>query len=311
VSGRAATPARALNLACPACGGRADGDPGSGLSCGACGARYPEVDGILRLVAGSSGAPGYDPHYFESLPRIEARHFWFVARREVILDAMRRHIPDLDRRPLFDIGCGTGGLVSYLAAEGVPVGGACDAYVQALEIARRRLDVPLVLVDEGRLPPLAPGHGLLTMFDVLEHIDDDHGTLAWLASVLEPGGYLVLTVPAHPFLFDESDERAHHRRRYRREEMREKLRAAGFEIELLTHFMAPLVPILAALRAPRRLMGRRTVAPRGWDAQLRVVPGINTAFRALLAVERRCLRLVEPPFGSSLLAVARRPRLRA
>ena len=308
MSGPAAAQSPALNLACPACGGRAEGDGGSGLRCAACGARYPEADGILRLVAGSSGAPGYDPHYFESLPRIESRHFWFVARRAVIVDALRRHVPDLAQRALFDIGCGTGGLVSYLSEEGIPVLGACDAYVQALEIARRRLDVPLVLVDEGRLPPLAPGHGLLTMFDVLEHMDDDRGTLAWLASVLEPGGYLVLTVPAHPFLFDESDERAHHRRRYRRGELREKLVAAGFEILRLTHFMAPLVPILAALRAPRRVMGRRTEAPRGWDSQLRVVPGVNTAFRALLAMERRCLRLIEPPFGSSLLAVARRPR---
>jgi 2-polyprenyl-3-methyl-5-hydroxy-6-metoxy-1,4-benzoquinol methylase len=281
------------------------------VRCAACGAFYPETDGILRLVVGSSGAPGYDPHYFQSLPRIESRHFWFVARRAVIRDALRRHIPDLAGRALFDIGCGTGGLVSYLAAEGIRVLGACDAYVQALEIARRRLDAPLVLVDEGRFPPLAPGHGLLTMFDVLEHIDDDEGTLAWLASVLEPGGYLVLTVPAHPFLFDESDERAHHRRRYRHREMREKLGAAGFEIELLTHFMAPLVPMLAVLRAPRRLMRRRTAAPAGWDAQLRVVPGVNGMFRALLAVERRCLRFVEPPFGSSILAIARRPRSRA
>lgn len=284
-------------------------DPGGGVRCAACGAHYPEVGGILRLVAGSSGAPGYDPHYFETLPDIETRHFWFVTRREVILDAMRRHIPDLDQRPLFDIGCGTGGLVSYLTTQGIRLSGACDAYVQALEIARRRLDVPLVLVDEGRLPPLAPGQPLVGLFDVLEHIDDDRGTLAWLASVLEPGGYLVLTVPAHPFLFDESDERAHHRRRYRRRELLEKLEAAGYEVRLLTHFMAPLVPILALLRGPGRLLARRRAAPRGWDAQLRVVPGVNGVLRSLLRVERGWVRAGTLPFGSSLLAIAARPRI--
>jgi len=283
-------------------------DPGGGVRCAACGAHYPEVGGILRLVAGSSGAPGYDPHYFENLPQIETRHFWFVARREVILDGMRRHIPDLDQRHLFDIGCGTGGLVSYLTAQGIRLSGACDAYVQALEIARRRLDVPLVLVDEGRLPPLAAGHTLLGMFDVLEHIDDDRGTLAWLASVLEPGGYLVLTVPAHPFLFDESDERAHHRRRYRRRELREKLEGAGYDVRLLTHFMAPLVPILALLRGMGRLLPRPAGTDRDRrDAELRPIPVVNGLFRSLLRVERGWIRTGTLPFGSSLLAIAARP----
>jgi SAM-dependent methyltransferase len=297
-------PRAELKLRCPGCGGRVVPAPAGGVECGACGARYPESSGILHLVAGSSGAPGYDPHYFGSLPRIEGRHFWFVARREVILDAMRRHIPDLDQRALFDIGCGTGGLVSYLAAEGIPVGGACDAYVQALEIARRRLDVPLVLVDEGRLPPLASGHGLVAMFDVLEHIDDDRGTLAWLASILEPGGYLVLTVPAHPFLFDERDRQAHHRRRYRRSELEEKLRAAGYEVRLLTHFMAPLVPLLLFLRLVKSVWpgGGGGEDPR--DAELRVVPGMNAALRGLLLLERFWLGALGLPFGSSLIAIA-------
>jgi len=297
-------PVTELKLICPACGDRVASAPAGGAECRACGARYPEKAGVLHLVAGSSGAPGYDPHYFKSLPRIEARHFWFVARQEVIVDALRRHIPDLDRRALFDIGCGTGGLVSYLVAQGVHVDGACDAYDEALQIARRRLDVPLVLVDEGRLPPLAPGHGLVAMFDVLEHIDDDRGTLAWLASVLDPGGYLVLTVPAHPFLFDERDRQAHHRRRYRRSELEEKLRAAGFEVRLLTHFMASLVPLLLFLRLVKTVWpgGGGGEDPR--DAELRVVPGMNEALRALLRLERFWLGALGLPFGSSLIAIA-------
>ena len=187
-----------------------------GGRCAACGARYPVESGILRLTLGREGAPGYDPHFFDTLERIEDRHFWFVSRRNVILDALRRAVPDLEGQGLFDIGCGSGGLVEHLATHGVSVVGACDAYVESLEIVRRRLAAPLVLVDEGRLPPLAPGHRLLALFDVLEHLDDDRGMLRFLHEILVPGGGLVLTVPAHPFLFDDRDELAHHRRRYRR-----------------------------------------------------------------------------------------------
>jgi SAM-dependent methyltransferase len=261
------------------------------------------TDGIVRLVAGGGGRPGYDPHYFAELPQVEGRHFWFLARREVILDGIRRAVPDWRRRPLFDVGCGTGGLLAWLAAQGLPLAGACDAYAQALELARARIAAPLLLVDEGGPPALGPGQRMLSLFDVLEHLDDDVGALAWARSVLEPGGYLVLTVPAHPFLFDDMDRLAFHRRRYRRRELGGKLRGAGFEVRHLTHFMAPLVPLLALTRTLRR-WGRRG-RPPGKEAELRLVPGINGALRAVLRLERLALRAVGMPFGSSLLAIAR------
>ena len=296
-----------LSLVCPACRA-ALRSAGGEWSCAGCGARYGGGDdGIVRLLAGSNGAPGYDPHYFEALPRVEFRHFWFLARREVILDGIRGAVPDWRERPLFDIGCGTGGLVAYLESQGVPLAGACDAYLRALEVARGRLGAPLLLVDEGRPPALGPGQRLLSLFDVLEHIDDDVGSLAWAHSVLEPGGYLVLTVPAHPFLFDEMDRLACHRRRYRRGELGEKLRQAGFEVKRLTHFMAPLVPLLAVSRRLRP--APRPGTPRAKDAELRVVPVLNQGLRWLLRAERLWLRTGSLPFGSSLLAVARRPSL--
>lgn len=296
-----------LSLVCPRCRRDLDADPG-GRHCSRCALVYPEQDGILRLVAGRIGTPGFDPHYFESLARVEKRHFWFVARREVIGDALRRAVPDLAERRLFDIGCGSGGLLEFLGASGVPLAGACDAYLESLEIVRRRVSVPLVLVDEGRLPPLGAGQSLLGLFDVLEHLDDDQGTLALLLSVLEPGGVLVLTVPAHPFLFDEMDELAHHRRRYRRAELRGKLEAAGFEIRVLTHFMSPLVPLLVPLRwVGRLLLGRGHRSADRRKLEFRIVPVFNDALRGLLALERLCLRRFAIPFGSSIVAVAARP----
>ena len=208
---------------------------------------------------------------------------------------------------MYDVGCGPGGLLVYLAAQGVPIAGACDAYLEGLALARRRLDVPFAQVDNDRPPPLAPGQKMLGMFDVLEHLDDDLGTLRWAASILEPGGILVATVPAHPFLFDEADVLAFHRRRYRRRELGERLRGAGFEVRLLTHFMAPLVPMLLLSRSIGRLLRGRSFATHR-RTELGVVPGLNAVLRGILAVERRALRWVRPPFGTSLLAVAARAK---
>ena len=293
-----------LPLVCPSC--RAPLRAGStGASCAACGASFPMRDGILDLRAGRVGAPGFDPHYFPTLAAVEREHYWFKTRREVVRDVLRDAVPDVAGRALFDIGCGSGGLLSFLGESGVPLLGACDVYAESLALVRRRVEAPLLLVDEGRFPPLGPGFTLLSLFDVLEHIDDDRGSLAWAYSVLEPGGYLALTVPAHPFLFDDMDRLACHRRRYRRRELRDKLRGAGFEVRHLTHFMAPLVPMLALTRSLRRLT-RRGRAPHK-EAELRLVPGINAAMRGLLKLELLALRGLALPLGSSLLAIARRP----
>ena len=201
----------------------------------------PGARRILHLLAGSTGAPGYDPHFFETLEKVEDRHFWFLGRRAVILAALRRAVPDLSRRRLFDVGCGTGGLLIHFLRSGLALAGACDVYPESLCVVRRRLQLPLVLVDLGREPPLGPGHDLLGLFDVLEHVDDDVAMLRSLLAGLLPGGVLVLTVPAHPSLFDEMDELAFHRRRYTRRSLRSALEQAGFEVRLLSHFMAPLV----------------------------------------------------------------------
>jgi SAM-dependent methyltransferase len=264
-------------------------------------------DGVLHLVAGRVGAAGFDPHYFPTLAAVERKHYWFAARREVVRDVLRATVPDLGRRALFDLGCGSGGLLHFLGESGVPLAGACDVYLESLQLVRRRVEAPLVLVDEGRFPPLAPGYTLVSLFDVLEHIDDDLGTLRHLFDVLEPGGVLVLTVPAHPFLFDEMDTIAHHRRRYRRAELGDKLRAARFEIRRLSHFMAPLVPLVALRWLVRALPGRRSATERR-RAELRVTPVLNGLMRAALRLERPLVRASLLPFGSSLIAVAARPR---
>jgi SAM-dependent methyltransferase len=272
-----------------------------------CSSAFPARDGILDLRAGRLGAAGYDPHYFPTLFDVEREHYWFATRREVVRDVLRDAVPDLAQRSLFDIGCGSGGLLAFLAESGVRLAGACDVYPESLALVRRSVTTPLVLVDEGRFPPLGTGQALLSMFDVLEHIDDDAGTLLHLFDRLEPGGILVLTVPAHPFLFDEMDEIAHHRRRYTRKQLGSKLRAAGFAVRRLAHFMAPLVPLVTLRWMARALPGRRSAMSRR-AGELQVRPGLNRLMRTLLRLERPLVRAGLLPFGTSLVAVAERPQ---
>jgi hypothetical protein len=105
------------------------------------------------------------------------------------------------------------------------------------------------------------------------------------------------------------DRLARHRRRYRRRELREKLRRAGFEVRRLTHFMAPLVPMLLLFRQLGRALDALGFRSRRRATQeLNVLPGFNGAMRGLLSFERLWLRRFGLPFGTSLIAVAARPR---
>ncbi len=103
--------------------------------------------------------------------------------------------------------------------------GFCDLTDKAAEeFASRQLDTVITL-------------------DVLEHIEDDRAVLDLYHRVLQPGGKLLIKVPAHPFLYGSLDEVSLHFRRYRKQELREKLEAAGFKVTKLRHMnMAATVP---------------------------------------------------------------------
>ena len=111
---------RGLSLVCPRCRGELAAQP-PGAACRQCDAEYAEQEGVLELVAGGRGTPGFDPHFFSTLRGVEDRHFWFVGRRQVVLSALRRAVPDLASRRLFDVGCGSGGLLAWLRRSGVTV----------------------------------------------------------------------------------------------------------------------------------------------------------------------------------------------
>jgi SAM-dependent methyltransferase len=90
-----------------------------------------------------------------------------------------------------------------------------------------------VTVVEGTADDIAGPFGSIICLNVLEHIPDDRGALGRFHELLAPGGRLLLLVPAHPSLFGSIDRTVHHERRYGKQDVNERLRAAGFEIDEL------------------------------------------------------------------------------
>jgi SAM-dependent methyltransferase len=126
--------------------------------------------------------------------------------------------------------------------------------------------------------------------NVLEHIENDLGTLAAFRERIRAGGRLFLLVPAHPRLYGGYDRAAGHVRRYSRTPLADSLRCAGFDVETL-RYVNPIGALGWLVRVKARNSSEWPSA--SFAAFDRIVPLVRPLDR---------LRL---PFGLSLWAIAR------
>lgn len=254
---------------------------------------------------------GYDPSFFEQLALVEDQHFWFQARNCLIFELVKRISSGLKPGYLvLEVGCGNGNVLRVLqkaCPEGMVVG--LELWFDGLLFARRRSDA-FVVQGDVRSCPFSKQFDLIGMFDVLEHIQEDQETLLSLWKQLAPGGRLLLTVPAHQFLWSYFDEAAHHCRRYSAVELRKKLTATGFEVEFQGQFMACIFPVVWIFRKIGGLRQRpnSTDARKLASEEFRLVPVANGILTLLLKLEARWLASRRSlPIGTSFVAIARKP----
>jgi SAM-dependent methyltransferase len=246
------------------------------------------------------------------LAQVEDRHFWFRARNRLIFELARKISSTLQREFLvLEVGCGNGNVLRMLrtACPQAKVVGL-ELWFDGLRHAQRR-SAGFLVQGDVRNCPFGKPFDLAGLFDVLEHVPEDRETLASLWTLLAPGGRLLLTVPAHQSLWSYFDEAAHHCRRYSANDLRQKLTEAGFQVEFLSQFMASIFPMVWVFRKVRglRKLSDSSNARSRTSAEFQLVPVVNQILTALLTVEALWLsRGHHLPIGTSLVAVARRPR---
>ena len=242
-----------------------------------------------------------DDILYRQFQALEREHWWFVARREILLAVLRQHARVGGR--FLDVGCGTGYLLERVR-ESFDAWGI-DASPIALAMCRER---GLDRVALGSAEDLA-GVGeerfdAAGLFDVIEHLDDDVAALRNVHGVLVPGGVVVVTVPAYMFMWSKHDVVNQHRRRYVRGQLGRVLAAAGFRVEKLTYFNTRLFPAAFVTRMAKRVTGAQES-----DFSL-PSPRVNRLLTRTFAGEAaRVLKARTAggfPFGLSILAVGRR-----
>lgn len=284
-------------IRCPACSKRYSSDE---AICPGCGFSPPVVDGFPAWAPDMvREGGGFKPEYFAMLAELEAANFWFCARNNLIIWAMRHYFPGF--RTFLEVGCGTGFVLSGVAKAfpAAAIAGS-EIFSAGLGIALNRVAAAQFMQMDGRNVPFEDEFDVLGAFDVLEHIPEDEDVLAGFYRAVHSGGGIIITVPQHPWLWSAADESACHVRRYTAPEIHSKVEAAGFHIQYSTSFVSLLLPAMLFSRVCRRTRGEFDPL-----SEFRIPSVVNRLFGGVMSLERYLIEKgVAFPLGGSRLVVA-------
>ena len=234
---------------------------------------------------------------YDRMAAHDSTHWWYRARRDILSDYLERYgnVPKGAR--ILEIGCGTGHNIPMLGQFGEV--DAIEIDPAARKIASERLGKPVGDAPLPDLPGVPKGsYDLVAVLDVVEHIEDDVAALKGMASLLKPGGKILIAVPAHQWMWSAHDVVNHHHRRYSKGSLVKAIEAAGLKPRKLAYFNSLLFPLAAAARIAGRLTGREDS-----DDSPPAKP-LNALFEAIFRLERHAVGRVPLTPGVSIVTLA-------
>ena len=212
-------------------------------------------------------------------------------------------------KTIWDIGAGGGAMVHRLGKRGIEIVSVEPLPEGAASIASVGGEVFCSTLQDLMLPKNSiPA---ISLFDVLEHLEEPTELLQEIYRVLKPGGFLLVSVPAFQFLWSAEDEALGHFRRHSKASLKNLVGGEGFSVLSTRYFFASLVPLAFLIRTiPYRLRMNRSSTDVILTNTSRLAPSrlINSFARSILGLELRLAKLVALPFGLSVFALGEKPR---
>lgn len=236
----------------------------------------------------------------------QSRHFWNVSRRDFLTRIIRQNLPGFLVNRYLDIGSGAGTTAARIA-ETVHAKQVCFSDINPLP-GQLRLDLSRP-IPSSTVPA---DWDLISALDVIEHIQDDAQALKNICTLLRPGGYALITVPANQKLFSAYDEYVRHYRRYSAEKLHQIGQQAGLMPITWNYFMALTYPLYLVGRA--RLQ-QRVKQAHAQNERIHILESarqsspafLNPFLRGLINLEAILNPFVRFPWGSSLYTIFQKP----
>ena len=273
-----------------------------------------------RSRAHSAAPQIFEYDYYQHLYELEEHHWWSISMRAIAERLLNPQFRRCKNPQVLDVGCGTGGMLSWLERYGDPRGMVgIDISRYALDFCRKRQLKHLAQVSITQLPFSASHFDLVNCLDVLQHLrrdGSDRRALQECLRVLKPGGYLYLRTNVRwgdEGRTEEPPEQTPEPQDYHQYERRELVRLLvenGFVLERVTY--ANMVPGLIRTWLQRLNPRHSGSHAAGHNPGLAVrVPsrGLNAVLKRLAFWEARYLARPRStlPYGHSLICLASKP----
>ena len=242
----------------------------------------------------------FDAKIFSLFEKTANKHFWFHGRKSLIYNFMKRFFTK--NINMLEIGSGVGDVAGYLSKKSIDIEIA-DIYLDVLKMSKEKYGFPCYQLDIEHLP-FKEHYDTIGIFDVLEHINQEQNVLENIHGALKKDGLLIITVPAFGFLWSYWDTVNKHKRRYTKNMLKKRLENAGFTIERTSYMFFLLSPFTIMSRLLKKNI--KEDQDSLFEKELKIVPILNTLFYYLIKLESYLLKYFNLPFGTSVIAVARK-----
>jgi SAM-dependent methyltransferase len=237
---------------------------------------------------------------YQDLYLLEDTHWWHLSKRKAVIFLLQKYYQKTSSTlTILDIGCGTGKNMEAFSKFGHVYGIDNSSY--AIAFCRKRKLKSVRLASAQKLPFHKNTFDVITILDVLEHIDDKT-IMKEIARVLKPNGIVIITVPAYQWLWSTWDEILGHQRRYTTTSLQKLLQNEGFSA-VRTSYLYSFLLFPAVLI--RRFKSRTKNSNYSSDFRINN-PIINSSLLFLATIERHIMAYMPIPFGTSVICLAQK-----
>ena len=227
-------------------------------------------------------------------------HWYYISKARAIKSLLGSRPIDA----LLDVGAGSGVFSKMLTREGRARRAVCvDPNYEDEFVGRRRSDNVSFVREVDHVDA-----DVVLMIDVIEHVEDDVALMRDYAERAPEGARFLVSAPAFQSLWSSHDDALDHRRRYRLDELKEKVAQAGLRPLRSRYFFGLLFPAAAAMGAAERAKGERHEQAAPPQSRLSDAPQwLNQSLVALHDVERFALFPFNRFAGVSAMCLAEKP----
>lgn len=244
----------------------------------------------------------YNAIGLKALYAVEEKHFWFLARKNKIINWFKKYVKPHER--ILEIGAGTGNVALALQNQGFQVS-VSEMHKYGLHFAKS-YGIQHCYCFDLFDPPFVNHFDVVGMFDVLEHIQADVDAMKCVHKILKKNGKVILTVPAHSWLWSKDDVLAGHKQRYTLEKIEEVMKKSDFEVLDSQYFFISVIPLLLIRKLLNYDDGSYKPVCSEHTQPIPIYPLINQILLKLALLENSLARWLPNKVGGSIILVCQK-----